>query len=78
DTDGDGIPDSLDPDDDNDGLSDEQELINGTDPKHPDTDGDGIKDKEDPFPLDPTKPGNGGELDTDGDGIPDSLDPDDD
>ncbi|WP_234530248.1 Ig-like domain-containing protein [Paenibacillus pseudetheri] len=78
DTDGDGIPDSLDPDDDNDGVSDEQELINGTNPKHPDTDHDGINDKDDPFPTDPTKPGNGGELDTDGDGIPDSLDPDDD
>ncbi|MEK4235841.1 Ig-like domain-containing protein [Paenibacillus sp. FSL H7-0714] len=78
DTDGDGIPDSLDPDDDNDGLSDEQELINGTNPKHPDTDYDGINDKDDPFPTDPTKPGNGGQLDTDGDGIPDSLDPDDD
>ncbi|WP_339290055.1 Ig-like domain-containing protein [Paenibacillus sp. FSL E2-0201] len=78
DTDGDGIPDSLDPDDDNDGLTDEEEIVLGTNPKHPDTDHDGINDKDDPFPLDATKPGNGGELDTDGDGIPDSLDPDDD
>ena len=33
DTDGDGIPDVTDPDDDNDGISDEDEKRNGTDPK---------------------------------------------
>jgi len=32
DTDGDGIPDALDPDDDNDGTSDEDEAVAGTDP----------------------------------------------
>lgn len=35
DTDGDGIPDEIDPDDDNDGYSDEEELEEGTDPKDP-------------------------------------------
>ncbi|MGO4693837.1 Ig-like domain-containing protein [Paenibacillus sp. 2TAB26] len=79
DTDGDGIPDSIDPDDDNDGLTDEQEAKIGTNPKDPDTDKDGINDKDDPFPTDAAKPGTvNGELDTDGDGIPDSTDPDDD
>ena len=33
DTDGDGIPDVTDPDDDNDGITDEEEIKNGTDPK---------------------------------------------
>jgi hypothetical protein len=32
DTDGDGIPDSIDPDDDNDGMTDVDEAIAGTDP----------------------------------------------
>ena len=40
DTDGDGIPDHLDPDDDGDGIAD-------TDEKDHDTDGDGIPDVED-------------------------------
>ena len=35
DTDGDGIPDVTDPDDDNDGVSDEDEIKHGTDPKDP-------------------------------------------
>jgi len=57
DTDGDGIPDSEDIDDDNDGYTDEQEILAGTDPLDPydypngpeiDTDGDGIPDSEDP------------------------------
>ena len=39
DTDGDGKPDTTDPDDDNDGVSDEDEKKNGTDPKTPDTPG---------------------------------------
>ena len=39
DTDGDGKPDITDPDDDNDGVSDEDEKKNGTDPKTPDTPG---------------------------------------
>ncbi|MCP4994829.1 MAG: RHS repeat protein, partial [Gammaproteobacteria bacterium] len=44
DTDGDGIPDITDPDDDNDGLTDIEELSLGTDPLNPDTDGDGDSD----------------------------------
>ncbi|VTX52917.1 Rib/alpha-like domain-containing protein [Gemella haemolysans] len=39
DTDGDGKPDTTDPDDDNDGITDEEEKKNGTDPKTPDTPG---------------------------------------
>jgi hypothetical protein len=53
DTDGDGIPDCDDPDDDNDGWSDSDEIVYGTDPLDPDdypvdTDGDGIPDCDDP------------------------------
>ncbi|MFN8389976.1 MAG: hypothetical protein U0136_06775 [Bdellovibrionota bacterium] len=44
DTDGDGIFDHIDTDDDNDGLSDLLELEHGTDPLNPDTDGDGVTD----------------------------------
>ena len=39
DTDGDGKPDTTDPDDDNDGMTDEEEKKNGTDPKIPDKPG---------------------------------------
>ncbi len=63
DTDEDGIPDTLDPDDDNDGLLDIEEdidqdgnLDNGeTDPLDPDTDGDGYDDMDDDFPRDPLR-----------------------
>ncbi|CAI3464693.1 LPXTG cell wall anchor domain-containing protein [Enterococcus cecorum] len=51
DTDGDGTPDVKDDDDDNDGLPDQDELANGTDPKNDDTDGDGAKDNEDKNPT---------------------------
>ena len=44
DTDGDGVPDSTDLDDDNDGLSDLDEDIFGTNPLLADTDGDGLDD----------------------------------
>lgn len=54
DTDMDGIADILDPDDDNDGLTDEEEEAMGTDPLDPDSDDDGINDKEDPNPNIPT------------------------
>ena len=60
DTDGDGIPDYLDPDSDNDGIPDSIEAGDphvGSDPI--DTDGDGVPDYLD--------------LDADGDGIPDSA-----
>ena len=53
DTDGDGTPDVKDADDDNDGISDTDEVANGTDPKKADTDGDGINDKDDKNPKSP-------------------------
>jgi parallel beta-helix repeat protein len=43
-------------DGDNDGLTDIQELLAGTEPMNPDTDGDGFTDGEDPYPLDPKLP----------------------
>jgi hypothetical protein len=46
---------------DGDGLSDQQELILGTNPASADTDGDGTNDGSDYFPTDPTRsaaPGN--------------------
>jgi outer membrane protein OmpA-like peptidoglycan-associated protein len=70
DTDGDGNPDSTDPDDDGDGIPDD---VEGND----DPDGDGIPNSEDP-----DSDGDGiddsveGDVDTDGDGTPDYLDED--
>jgi hypothetical protein len=55
DTDGDGIRDQLDPDIDNDGLTNEEERAIGTDPYKADTDGDGVNDKNDYYPLDPSR-----------------------
>jgi hypothetical protein len=43
-------------DSDNDGLSDLEEILKGTDPNNPDTDGDGVIDSLDTYPLDPTLP----------------------
>ncbi len=56
---------------DNDGLTDAQEKILGTDPNKPDTDGDGLLDGEEYFVYftNPTK------SDTDEDGITDKQDP---
>ncbi|MBN3039362.1 MAG: FecR domain-containing protein [Candidatus Omnitrophica bacterium] len=54
DTDGDGVVDDYDMDDDNDGIYDTQEPEGPTDPLDPDSDGDGIDDFEDAFPTDPT------------------------
>lgn len=66
DTDGDGVPDEIDPDNDQDGLEDEEELsgtaFNGlavTDPNRSDTDGDGVGDAGEADagtdPLDPDR-----------------------
>jgi Bacterial TSP3 repeat len=44
DTDGDGIGNNRDREDDNDGLSDADEQLLGTDPLRPDTDGEGLTD----------------------------------
>jgi len=77
DWDGDGMPDdwelkyALDPtvddgdlDYDNDGLTNYEEYLRGTDPFNPDTDGDGIPDGQD-FDNPPVVPGGGGS----GDGV---------
>lgn len=66
DTDGDGIPNSSDPDIDNDGIP------NGSDP---DTDGDGIPNTHDPD-IDNDEVPNKTDSDIDGDGIPNATDPD--
>ena len=70
DTDQDGIGDNNDFDDDNDGISDDDEIKKyGTNPLSPDTDGDGLTDdKEIEIRTDPLR------QDTDGDGIIDSKD----
>ena len=64
DTDGDNMDDNTDPDDDNDGLTDEEEATLGTNPRRADTDGDGVNDKADAFPNDETE-----SVDADGDGV---------
>ena len=86
DTDGDGIGNNADTDDDNDGLDDVNETssVPPTDPLLVDTDGDGVCDGSiavdpiclagpDAFPTDPSE-----WVDTDGDGIGDNADDDDD
>ncbi len=70
DLDRDGIADRDDPDIDGDGLTNEEELALGTDPRNPDSDGDGLNDgAEVALGTDPLDP------DTDGDGVPDGSDP---
>jgi hypothetical protein len=93
DTDGDGEGNACDDDDDDDGLSDADETLAGTDPLNPDTDADGLNDSEDPeptLPLDPDQDGfygiydncpliaNSGQSDFDGDLEGDACDEDDD
>lgn len=80
-------------DSDDDGMTDEREVEQGTDPNNPDTDGDGLSDGRDPNPTNPDTDGDGDPdgtdpqptnpdvrtpPDTDGDGIPDATDSDDD
>lgn len=73
DTDGDKIGDKNDPDDDNDGVLDADEIKLGADPLKADTDGDGVKDNVDVFPKDKIE-----WRDTDQDGLGDNKDLDDD
>ena len=69
DTDGDGIGNEADTDDDNDGWSDIKELEEGTNPLLSDTDGDDREDTDDEFPNDISE-----WKDTDGDGVGDNSD----
>lgn len=77
DFDNDGIGDACDPDDDNDGLSDDFERLIGIDPFNIDTDGDGLTDYEevnydgDPTTLDLFQDLNPLNPDSDFDGISD-------
>jgi serine protease len=86
DTDGDGVADAFDPDDDGDGTTDASDclplsaageilLADGTTcvVNDSDDDNDGVPDVSDAFPLDPTEA-----LDTDGDGTGNHADLDDD
>ena len=87
DTDGDGIPDYLDEDDDNDGIPSVDEDANGNgNLEDDDSDGDGIPDYLDPLDSDNdtipdiiedvNRNGNLNDDDTDGDGTPNYLDTD--
>ena len=76
DTDGDGVRNIVDRDDDGDGVTDRDDarpLINdsGGDTTKDDDDGDGVADVDDAFPRDPSE-----WADADGDGIGDNADPD--
>ncbi|MFZ5563026.1 MAG: MopE-related protein [Thermodesulfobacteriota bacterium] len=79
DTDGDGVRDLDDSDDDGDGIPDEVETAAGMDSRNRDTDGDGLEDNEEDTDLDgvvdsgETDPVN---MDTDGDNIPDGWEAD--
>jgi hypothetical protein len=61
------VPDAGD-DPDEDGLTNYEEYVGGTDPHDPDTDGDGVLDSLD------VCPGHDDGLDADGDGVPDGCD----
>jgi len=84
DTDGDGLNDSVDTDDDNDGVLDSDDAFpleptewadtDGDsigDNSDPDIDGDGVANSDDAFPYDASE-----SVDTDGDSIGDNSDPD--
>lgn len=73
DTDGDGIVNRLDDNDDNDNLKDAEENGTCADPLKPDTDGDGVIDGVDEFPCNAQET-----VDTDHDGIGNNADVDDD
>ena len=60
-------------DSDNDGITDGDEIINGTDPNNPDTDGDGIPDGVENMDADNDGINDGADPDSDNDGIPDAV-----
>ncbi len=55
DTDGDGLGNACDDDDDNDGVTDDVEKENGSNPLVADTDKDGVSDAKDAYPTDKTR-----------------------
>ncbi len=73
DTDGDGVRNIIDPDDDNDGVADANDAFPLESAEWADSDDDGVGDNADAFPFD-----SGETVDTDGDGTGDNADPDDD
>ncbi len=73
DTDGDDIGNTLDPDDDNDGVLDRDDAFPLNSTEWLDTDGDGVGDNADAFPQDYRE-----QFDTDGDGVGNNADDDDD
>jgi len=76
DTDGDGIPNYLDPDSDGCGLNDGDEVDGGTDPWNPDSDGDGLNDGEEyDEGTDPLNPDSDDDGLSDGDEITEGTDP---
>jgi hypothetical protein len=74
DTDGDGTPNTVDDDDDGDGLNDVLEAALGSDPLDPDTDDDTVADGADNCVL----AANADQTDADGDGAGNACDADDD
>lgn len=67
--------DTVFPDDDEDGLTNAEEVLYGTDPNNPDSDGDGVNDGDEVANgTDPTVPDVVVDPDSDGDGTPDSED----
>ena len=73
DTDDDGINNTLDRDDDNDGVADAEDAFQLDPAEWADADGDGVGDNADAFPTDWRE-----QVDTDGDGVGDNADEDDD
>ena len=69
DVDGDGIPNYLDDDNDNDGVPDDEDVFPNDPTEWADSDGDGVGDNGDAFPNDPTE-----WFDSDGDGVGDNTD----
>lgn len=69
------VPSNMSPacDSDNDGITDGEEIANGTDPNNPDSDGDGIPDGNENMDSDGDGINDGADTDSDNDGIPDAT-----